>query len=336
MAQPTPQLVMETLSAYQRTAALKAAIALDLFSHVRDGATAGELAARAGAAERGIRILADALVVLGFLRKEEERYLPTAGSAEFLDRGSPGYIGSVADFLASPALMESFLGDPAAFVRRGGAPHDAGTTSPENPVWVTFARAMASLMALPAQLLAEHLVAGGRPRRVLDIAAGHGLYGIEIARHAPEAALVALDWPKVVEVAAENAAKAGLGGRFGTIAGSAFDAELGGPYDLILLTNFLHHFDRDTCVRLLRRCRAALVPGGRVATLEFVPDAERTAPPGPVLFAWIMLCSTPAGDAYTRAELEEMHRAAGLEPSGFAALPPTEQSVLVGTPAGAQ
>jgi SAM-dependent methyltransferase len=210
-------------------------------------------------------------------------------------------------------------------------PPTQATTSPENPLWVTFARAMAPLMALPAELLADRLVEGGRPTRILDVAAGHGLFGIAVARRAPEAKLVALDWRNVVAVAAANAAKAGLGGRFGTIAGSAFDAELAGPYDLVLLTNFLHHFDPDTCVRLLEKCHRALAPGGRVAALEFVPEEDRVSPPMPALFAFVMLASTEAGDSYTRRELEEMYRRAGFAATGFARLPPTDQAVIVGT-----
>jgi SAM-dependent methyltransferase len=332
MNTPSPQAVMEALTAYQRTAALKAAIALDLFSHARDGADAAGLARSCGAAERGVRILCDTLTVMGFLQKADGRYALTPESAAFLDRASPMYIGSVADFLASPELMANFLQDPAAFVRRGGAPPtEGGTTSPDNPVWVTFARAMAPLMAMPAELLADHLLQGARPRRILDIAAGHGLFGIALARRLPEAELVALDWAKVVEVAAENAATAGLVARFRTIEGSAFEAGLGGPYDLILLTNFLHHFDADNCVPLLEKCRAALAPEGRVAALEFVPEEDRVSPPMPASFAFVMLASTPAGDAHTRRELEEMYRRAGYSKTEFARLPPTDQAVIVGT-----
>ncbi len=60
--------------------------------------------------------------------------------------------------------------------------------------------------------------------------------------------------------------------------GSAFDVEFGGPYDTVLLTNFLHHFDKPTCVSLLKKVRASLKPGGKAATLEFVPNEDRVSP----------------------------------------------------------
>jgi hypothetical protein len=85
-----------------------------------------------------------------------------------------------------------------------------------------------------------------------------------------------------------------------------------GPYDIVFLTNFLHHFDRPTCIALLKKVRAALRQGGRVATLEFVPNDDRVSPPIPAGFALTMLATTPAGDAYTLKDLESMYVAAGF------------------------
>ena len=92
-----------------------------------------------------------------------------------------------------------------------------------------------------------------------------------------------------------------------------------GPYDAVLLTNFLHHFDVKTCVALLKKVRNSLKPGGCVATLEFVPNDDRVSPPMPAAFSLTMLASTAAGDAYTFRELSEMHTQAGF--SGVKAHP---------------
>ena len=130
-------------------------------------------------------------------------------------------------------------------MRRGGtALSDEGTVSHDNPIWVAFARAMAPLMQMPAQLLAG-LVGGdrGQPLRVLDVAAGHGLFGITIAERYPQARITALDWPNVLAVAAENARGRASPSVTRCCPGSAFDVDWGGPYDVVLLTNFLHHFD---------------------------------------------------------------------------------------------
>jgi 2-polyprenyl-3-methyl-5-hydroxy-6-metoxy-1,4-benzoquinol methylase len=149
-------------------------------------------------------------------------------------------------------------------------------------------------------------------RRVLDIAAGHGLFGIAVAERDPEAEVVAVDWPRVLAVASEHAASRGVAARHRTIAGDAFTTEWGGGYDLALVTNFLHHFDVPTCTSFLRKVHASLVAGGRVAVLEFVPDENRLGPPFAAGFALTMLAETAAGDAYTFAELRAM-----LEDAGF-------------------
>src|ERR1700704_1784012 len=82
---PSPVLFFDTLAAYQDTAALKAALELELFTAIgQTGATAAELATKCHAAERGIRILSDYLVVLGFLEKRGECYSLTRDSATFL------------------------------------------------------------------------------------------------------------------------------------------------------------------------------------------------------------------------------------------------------------
>ena len=106
-------------------------------------------------------------------------------------------------------------------------------------------------MALPAELMARLVDPEAKQKlKILDIAAGHGFFGIAFARHNPNVEVVAVDWANVLEVAKENATKAGVADRYSTIPGSAFDVAYGDGYDLVLLTNFLHHFDPPTCEKL--------------------------------------------------------------------------------------
>jgi ubiquinone/menaquinone biosynthesis C-methylase UbiE len=171
--------------------------------------------------------------------------------------------------------------------------------------------------------------AADRKLKILDIAAGHGLYGLAFANNNPQANIVALDWPNVLEVAKENARVAGVADRYSTIEGSAFDVDYGTGYDLILLTNFLHHFDPPTNETLLRKVHAALAEGGRAVTLEFVPNEDRISPPESAAFSVQMLGGTPAGDAYTFPELERMCANAGFARSELHELPPSIQRVVI-------
>lgn len=138
---PSPVLFFDTLCGFQRTEALRAAIELDLFAAIAAGnATAAEIAERISASPRGVRILADYLVIIGFLRKQEDRYELTADTDAYLNPSSPGYLGGVVRFLLTPKIKESFEKLTAAVRRGGTAISDEGTVSYDNPVWVEFAR----------------------------------------------------------------------------------------------------------------------------------------------------------------------------------------------------
>jgi 2-polyprenyl-3-methyl-5-hydroxy-6-metoxy-1,4-benzoquinol methylase len=323
---PDPAVIFEALNAYQRSAALKAAIELDIFTRISRGSqTASELAQTIGATERGVRILCDYLVLQNLLSKESDRYALTINSATFLDRNSPACFGGAIGFMLDPRLTAGYA-DLTQIVR-AGLPN-GGTISHDNPIWVEFAKSMAPMVFPSAMDLAE-MVAGDAPIKVLDIAAGHGLFGIAIAQRNPQAQITALDWPGVLAVARQNAQKFGVAERHSTIEGDAFEVDFGGPYDMVLVTNFFHHFNHETCERLMRRIHAALNPGGRCVTVEFVPNDDRISPPTAAAFSMMMLGSTPEGDAYPFAEYDSMFRNAGFGSSTKRDLPRGPQSVIV-------
>ena len=329
--QPSPQLFFQTINAHQRTEALKAGIELGVFTAIGEGnTTAAEIAKRCETSERGMRILCDFLTIHGMLTKQDGHYGLTLDSATFLDKRSPAYLGGAIEFLCSPMLTEGSKHLTDAVRRGGTAMENDGTIGPDNPIWVKFARGMAPMMAMPAQLIAKLVDPNAdRKLKILDIAAGHGMFGLAFATHNPQAEITAVDWKAVLEVAKENAQKAGVADRYQTIEGSAFDVDFGSGYDLVLLTNFLHHFDPPTNETLLRKVHDALAEGGRAVTLEFVPNDDRVTPPDAAGFSMMMLSGTPSGDAYTFAELERMFSNAGFSRSTFHPLPPTIQSVII-------
>lgn len=329
--QPSPQLFFQTINAHQRTEALKAGIELEVFTAIGEGnTTAAQIAKRCETSERGMRILCDFLTIHGMLTKHDGQYGLTLDSATFLDKRSPAYLGTAIEFLCSPMLTEGSRHITEAVRKGGTAMENEGTIGPDHPVWVKFARGMAPMMAMPAQLIAKLVDPNpDRKLKILDIAAGHGLFGIAFATNNPQAEITPVDWKAVLEVAKENAQKAGVGDRYQTIEGSAFDVEFGSGYDLVLLTNFLHHFDPPTNEALLRKVHNALADGGRAVTLEFVPNDDRVSPPDAAGFSMMMLSGTPSGDAYTFAELERMFANAGFSRSTLHPLPPTIQQVVI-------
>jgi SAM-dependent methyltransferase len=277
-----------------------------------------------------MRILCDYLCIIGFLAKDGGRYSLTQDSAMFLDKRSPAYLSGAIEFQLSPMLADGFK-DLAAAVRKGGAViSEEGVVAPEHPIWVKFAYAMAPMAAMPSHLMAKLVdEKADRNLKTLDIAAGHGLYGIAFAKNNPQAEIVALDWAPVLEVAKENARNAAVSDRYSTIEGSAFDVEYGSGYDLVLLTNFLHHFDTATCEKLLRKVCTALADTGRAVALEFVPNEDRISPPEAAGFSMMMLGGTPSGDAYTFSELERMFINTGFARGEIHPLPPSIEQVVI-------
>ncbi len=328
---PSPEHIFGVLTAFQNSAALKAAIELDIFTAIADGADrTNVIAQRVNAAERGVRILCDYMTIQGFLTKTEDRFALTQESAIFLNRHSPAYMGTLANFLASETHKKNFDALTESVKKGGTTVAQGDNTKPNDNFWVTFARSMAPLTTVSAGFIAE--LAGakeGKTCKVLDIAAGHGMFGISIAKQNPNAQITALDWAPVLAVAKENAAAAGVADRVSFRPGSAFEVDLGDGYDVVLLTNIFHHFDIPTCEKLIRRVHAALKPGGKAITLEFVPNEDRVTPPMAAAFSLIMLANTDAGDAYTHAQYEKMFCNAGFSKTTLHPVPDMPQQVLL-------
>ncbi len=326
---PSPMLIFEALQAHQQTSALRAGIELKLFTAISGGARTPEaLAPLCGASPKGMRVLCDFLAIMGLLTKDEAGYGLTKDSQVFLVEGSPAYLGGMAKFLFHP-FMERGITQVTEAVRKGGTVlPDEGSVSDDNPVWVDFARGMAPLTKPSAEATAR-LVAGTGPMKVLDIAAGHGMYGLTIAQQNPSAEIYALDWKNVLAVAHENAMRLGAAERWHAIEGSAFTADYGSGYDTVLVTNFIHHFDVPTNTGLFEKIRSALKPAGKMAIVEMAVNEDRITPPIAGKFAMTMLTTTAKGDAFSRSEIESMCRSAGFREVTHHTIPDTLQTVTV-------
>lgn len=329
---PSPERIFVTVQAYHNAFVLRAGIELDIFTAIaRGNHSAADIARATNSAERGIRILCDALTVMGFLVKTGNSYGLTPDSAFFLDQRSPAYLGKAFNFLMGADQMENFSNLTESF-RNGGRKTEHHGGAPDDPMWVDFARGMVPLMTPPAQAIAQYLrpsLASKAAPKVLDIAAGHGIFGITVAKHCPGSQICAVDWSNVLEVAHENAQAHGVADRHRRIPGSAFAVDFGAGYDAVLLTNFLHHFDVPTSEALLKKIWKSMNAGAQLVILEFVPNDDRVSPPPAALFSVTMLAATPKGDAYTFAELEKMCASAGFVGARLIPLEAMPQSLVV-------
>lgn len=288
-----PEELIDEFRAFERSLALRTAIEMDLFTHIGAGLdNIPALAAVCHASERGLRVLCDHLTIHRHLAKHGARYSLSLHARLYLTPVSPAYLGSAVKFLADDSTV-------AAFCRLRGT-ITRGTAPRAKPDWIKYARSMAPLTQPIAEFVAGALkLKSDAPLEVLDIAAGHGFYGLAIAAKHPTAEVFALDSRAVLRSAQANARRVGLAERYHPIPGNAFKTDFRGPYDLVLAANFAHHLDEAANIRLFRKTRAALKPSGKIVVIDFVPNADRVSPSPDASFA--LSCSPPARTArFTR------------------------------------
>jgi ubiquinone/menaquinone biosynthesis C-methylase UbiE len=306
--------IWELSHGHQLAGSLRAAVEVGLFQAL-DGieATSAEIAARTACSERGIRILADALVSLGALEKRDHRYRFAAGLEGALSPTSPGYRGDIVLLATYPALFDAWS-HAADAVRHGGSVLPANGLTPGHEFWEAYARITAGFTLQTGLALASALADGAVPERILDVGCGSGMVGVGLLQKlAPGAELVQNDWPNVLAIARQHVElRLGPDARLQQLAGDARTIDLGGPYDLVVISQFLQNFDAATCVAFLTRVRAALKPGGIVAIGETPPDEERQTSSYALLFAMVMLLWTSGGDMYSYSEIATMLTDAGF------------------------
>ena len=320
----------DAMQAYQKTAALTAAVKLDIVTLIGgDAATCDALAEQTRASSRGIRILCDFLTVMGLLTKQDGAYSATEPAKRYLDRSSPAWIGGSIEFFAAPEMVRLVLDDPVSYVMRGGS-DGLAHLAPDHPIWLRYAKAATPIARVTAKRAAAQLATRlNRPAAVLDVAAGHGLYGIELAKAFPDVMVTAVDWPRVLELASANAADAGVGERYRVVGGNALDVDWGNDFDLVILANILHYFSPEDCAAILRKVKSSLSQSGQACAIDFVPGEDRVSPPMQAMFAFLMLATSPGGDAYTPTDLDAIAKAAGFRGATVRPLRPTPQSLIM-------
>jgi SAM-dependent methyltransferase len=338
MTELTPADVFDLLLAYKKTAVLTAAIELGVFDAIASGATTSvEVAKIRELDERGTRLLLNALSALGLLTWSESAYGLAAGAENLLVRGQPGFVGDMTKVMASTWEWAALAGLPDA-VRQGGTVAPVNAETPGYEYWEDFA-AHASAVASPTARLMADVLGPWAERQgrldVLDLACGHGLYGYTLAQRQPHARVWSLDWPNVLPLALAHARRLGVGDRVSTIAGDMFAVDLGGPYDVVMITNVLHHFSEERATQLLRRAAGVLTDGGRIALVGFTTsDAPPAAEAAAHLFSILMLIWTNEGEVHPSRVYERMLASAGISEVESHPVPGLPLRVIVGRRVG--
>jgi len=305
---------MQLAWAYAPTLILESALEFGVFDHLEKAPqTAGELAQKTRASERGLKAILNALVGLEFLARDGAKYRLTPESATFLVSNKPGYRGTFFHHTVRQ-LIPRWMQLPEA-VRTGRPAYAVNQEETGATFFSEFVESLFPLSYPAAKALASHLNLNGNgsSASVLDIGAGSGVWGIALAQSSPGMRIHAVDWPNVLEVTRRVAERHGLSDRLTTSAGDLLEADFGNGHRVATIGHIFHSEGVERSKRLLRRTYEALAPGGTVAIAEWIPNDDRNGPPGPLFFAVNMLVHTEEGDTFTFAEMSAWLRETGFK-----------------------
>lgn len=309
----TPERLMQFAWGYAPTLAIEAAIHHGVFDVLDNGPqTLAETAAATGASERGLRGIMNVLVGLNFLARKGEKYTLTPESEAFLVSTKPSFQGGLFKH-TSQQLLPKWLGLNDV-VATGKPVRSVNAEGDGTAFFQSFVHDIFPLSYPAAQTLAAHLALGKREGtvRVLDLAAGSGVWSIALAQSAPNVEATAFDWEGVLPATRAMVERFRLTSRYSFLPGDLNVAPFGSGYDVATLGHILHSEGATNSHALLKKTFGALKPGGTIAIAEFLVNSERTGPPGPLIFAVNMLVNTENGDTFSFEELSEWLQAAGF------------------------
>jgi ubiquinone/menaquinone biosynthesis C-methylase UbiE len=276
--------------------------------------TATELAEQTRTSPRGVRMIADALVALGLLAKQSGgRYALTPESDTFLVSTKPSFQGGLFKHIDTQLIPKWLhLND---IVRTGRPPTGVNQEGPGSAFFEQFVEDIFPMSYAAARALGQslNLAAAKSPVRVLDLAAGSGVWGIALAQQSPQVRVTAVDWPGVIPVTRRVATKHGVVDRFSFVEGDINTTDFGAGHTIATLGHILHSEGERRGRALLKKTFHALAPGGTIAIAEFLVNDDRTGPANATIFAVNMLVNTDDGDTFSATELSGWLRDAGFE-----------------------
>jgi ubiquinone/menaquinone biosynthesis C-methylase UbiE len=310
----TPERIMQFAWGYVPPLVLEAAIRHRIFDLLDGGPkTVLEIKKETGASERGLTAVMNALVGLDFLAKDKQgNFSLTPESSAFLVSTKPGFMGGMIRH-GSEQLIPKWLqlnqivktGEPAAAVNKEEQGAD---------FFQQFVNDIFPLSYPAAQVLSRYYNGNGAvpAARVLDLAAGSGVWGIAMAQASEKVSVTAVDWPEVIPVTRKTVARFGLADRFSFVEGDLLRVDFGSGHNVATLGHILHSEGMERSQALLKKTFQALAPGGTISIAEFLVNADRTGPLNALFFAVNMLVNTDRGDTYSFEEISSWLKAAGF------------------------
>ena len=320
-----PMAVMEISSGYWSAFVMHTANSLDVFTLLNESpASADELAVKCKADVRGLEMILIALVPLGFLSKNGEKFENTKLSKTFLVKGSPRYQGGIVSMFDSWVGAWSKLTDAVV----NGAPvvekqHDHGDEATRTYIMGMLYRGIPQ-----ADLLAEEVSLAGK-KRILDVGGGPGIFTIKMCQKYHGLTGDVFDLPQTLRVTKDIISDFNATDLVSTREGSYLDDEFGSGYDVVLLSSMINQEGPEVIKEIIRKSFDAMESGGTILIQEQFLTTEKDGPLLPVLIGLNQLVHTPAGRAYSAKEVSDMAAEVGFVDLSFRPLPDPSPFTLI-------
>lgn len=293
------------LGYYWETKILLTAVKLDVFS-VLDGRgrTASEAAEKLGADVRALELLLNALVAVRLVSKSGDLYANTPVATTHLVKHGPQYVGHL--LLLHDAEWGNW-GKLEEAVKTGRSPVTQHVFETDPALGANVLSVLHRIGQQSGPDLAKRL-ALGEAQTMLDLGGGAGTNAIAFCQIYPQLSATVFDLQTTLPLTERTVKDAGLEGRVALKAGDFNRDPLGGPYDVVLMSDILHYQDLVTNAALVKKIYNHLNPGGRLIIKDRFLDASGTSPAWTAAFAVHILVNTEQGACYRTAEaMQWMH-----------------------------
>lgn len=305
----SPGELMEMVNAFRISRMILSAFELGIFSVINDtemtsGAIAENLKTNARATDR----ILNALVSIGLLNKNNEKYSNTVFTSRFLVKGRPDYLAG----LSHQVHLWKTWSTLTEAVKAGTSVAVEEPINERGDEWLNAFIAAMHSRAVPQSIEVADAIDFSQTTSILDIGGGSGAFSFEFLRRCNGARAVIFDLPAVVPITEKYIAGSGLKASVSTHAGDYLTDDLGSGFDLVFVSAVIHINSPEENAMLIRKCFRSMRPGGQLIILDHIMSEDRTEPAVGAVFALNMLVGTKHGDTYTENEVRSWMQDAGF------------------------
>ena len=297
-----PFTIREFAASFQKSRILLSGFELDIFTTIDEsGTTNVQISTKLNLDEHACERLLNALVSLGFLKKQNHLFFNTPESFTFLSKKSPEYLGG----LMHTNHLWNTWSNLTKVVKTGIAAHSDEINSRGEDWLFSFISAMHDRAKKQApQQLANIDLSG--VNSLLDIGGGSGVYSMEFISRKPDLKATVFDLPNVVPITKGFIEKENFTDKIRTYSGDYTADDLPTGFDLVFLSAIIHSNSLAVNQGLIKKCFLSLNKNGRIIIQDWIMNNDRTQPTSGAIFAINMLVGTEAGDCFTEQEVTEM------------------------------